>query len=180
MKNEIRELTREAHVSAEENPLNKAFINGTINDSAYNVYLYQRYLVIKELDFYLPYQFSRAKFFEMDLPENYEDSLPILYSTREYLNYLEDLPEEKMISQIYVNYMGDLHGGQIIRNNNPSKPNHHLDVLDIRNDFIHHVRDRISDRAQELAPYASEAFNFLESILDETIDYLDGVFEVEE
>jgi len=164
----IRELVREAHVSAENHPVNQQFINGSISDEAYNLYVYQRSLIMRFLDGFLPEKFARYEKFEKDLPENH--GLPVLQATQDYLNYLEGVEEENMIAHIYVNYMGDAHGGQIIRHNNPNRSNHHLDFDGFRSEFLNYVRGQMKGKDEDLAEQANNAFNFIECILDDVQD----------
>ena len=162
----IRDLIREAHDAAESHPLNQCFINGTISDTAYNLYVFQRSYIIGFLDNFLPEKFARQKEFIKDLPDNTE-GFPITQSTQDYLNHLEELDDRYMIGHIYVNYMGDLYGGQIIRNNNPDRRTNHLNFDGIQNEFIHHIRNRMHERDEELAEQANNAFRFIHDILDD-------------
>lgn len=161
----IRELTREAHISAESHPLNQKFISGSISNYDYNIYIFQRSLVIRYLDNFLPDQFTRSEYFIKDLPEGFE--FPVLSSTLNYLHHIQNLDEEFIIAHIYVNYMGDLHGGQIIRANNPNRENHHLNFDSISDYFIQHIRNRMMGRDEVLAVEANAAFHFIEGILDD-------------
>lgn len=164
----IKDLIKYSHEAAEKNPLNQKFINGTIEDSHYNLYMGQRFLIAQKLDGFLPDEFKRASFFLMD----FGNDLPeVLTSTWEYLNYIDSLSDELIISQIYVNYMGDLFGGQIIKRNNPNRDNHHLNFTpELKSSFVSFIRNEMLNRDEELAPYADRAFEFLNNILNEVAD----------
>lgn len=161
----IRELTKESHKSAESHALNQDFISGNISDEAYNLYVSQRSLIIRFLDYFLPEEFNRGDEFFKDLPEGF--NFPVLKSTLKYLEHLENLNEDFMIAHIYVNYMGDLHGGQIIRVNNPDRENHHLNFDGISNEFIGYIRNEMKDKDEVLFEEANNAFSFIENILDD-------------
>lgn len=164
----IKDLTWDSHKKAEAHPLNQDLINGTINDAEYNLYVIQRYLITNYLDGYLPVGYRRAEKFLEDIDGviSEDNIMPI---TREYLDYLEVLEERFMIAHIYVNYLGDAFGGQIIKKNNPSRACNHLTFSgpeEIR-EMAKHIRLRIDDRAEELAYPSNQAFQFLHGIFSD-------------
>jgi len=161
----IKDLTWESHKKAEAHPLNQDLINGTINDTEYELYLIQRYLITNYLDNYLSFQYHRAEKFLEDITKEFSED-DIMPMAREYLEYLDELEERYMIAHIYVNYLGDAFGGQIIKKNNSHRQCSHLTFSgpeEIR-EMAKHIRLRIDDRAEELEYPANQAFQFLHGI----------------
>lgn len=160
----IRELTRPEHTSAESTSLAKALIAGEVTREVYEIYVTQKLFISQSLDYYLPegHALRRADLLMKDLMELGTKRFIYLSETMSYVNHIRSL-EGNVDAHIYVNYLGDLYGGQVIRERNSSLPVNHL-TYDNKDECIMYVRNLIQGRDEELAPEASTAFTFIEGI----------------
>jgi heme oxygenase len=129
----LKELTQEKHTEAENTEFAKLLLSGNISKEQYSNYLYQMLLIYNSLEL------SARKVGLLDeLPDTrrspniYKDLVELsgtnhgfvwLPEAVEYHKYLLSLGEandrNKIMAHIYVRHMGDLYGGQMIKQKVP-------------------------------------------------------------
>lgn len=129
----LKELTQEKHTEAEQTEFAALLLSGNISKDQYAKYLYQMLLIYNSLEVAahklgllaeLP-DLRRSPNIYLDLTElvgkNYNCGW--VPAAVEYHKYLLSLAEEsdsnKIMAHIYVRHMGDLYGGQMIKQKVP-------------------------------------------------------------
>lgn len=148
-------------MSAERTELAQAMLKGGVKPEIYADYLVQRIAIHESLDPYLPSDLKRSYLMSQDLVGVGIES-QLREETKEYVNHIQRL-DSNIDAHIYVNYLGDLYGGQMIRANNSHLPLNHLTYRNRNNDILY-IRSLINNRDEELAPEANLAFNYVEAI----------------
>ena len=130
----LKELTKDNHKNAERSWFARLMFSGQISNEQYAMYLKQQYECYKaledrfdSLDQNSSYPFpdsriKRAKNIYTDLLElcDKPESLSVFESTKMYVNYiLNKCPESLLYAHVYVRYLGDLKGGQMIASRVP-------------------------------------------------------------
>ena len=131
----LKELTKENHSNAERSWFAGRMFSGQITNQEYAIYLKQQYESYKALesrfdsldpssDISFPDERIKREdnifkdLLEMDSNGN---GLPILKSTENYCSYIKSCPENLLYAHVYVRYLGDLKGGQMIATRVPGQ-----------------------------------------------------------
>ncbi len=131
----LKELTKQNHSTAERSWFAGRMFSGQITNPEYAIYLkqqYESYKALEERFDSLPVdsnikfpdeRIKRAKNIFEDLIEMDSNGadLPILESTQNYCTYIKSCPEDLLYAHVYVRYLGDLKGGQMIASRVPGK-----------------------------------------------------------
>jgi len=134
----LKELTKEAHRSAERTSFMQRLIKKNITPYQYYVYVYNQLFMYLTLE----YHANRLGIFNEDLfnlqraealhddefkmrTENDFERPPLFSASLDYVDYIEKISndKDKLFAHIYVRHMGDLSGGQIIKKLVPGPTN---------------------------------------------------------
>lgn len=171
----LRELTKDKHREAERMNFSKNLVSGNITTNDYALYLNQMvavYSTMEKISHELGIipslrNLDRKVAINEDLVElvGPDHGLEYLPATLEYVRYLEDLQKDsnakkKILAHMYVRYMGDLNGGQIISSKVPGSGKFYQ--FKNKEDLIERFSKYLTD---DLADEANIAFDYNIKIL---------------
>lgn len=179
MSNNLKELTKAHHDSAERTEFADMLMSGQISPKLYQEYLHaqlQNYMVLESaVD--VPMELEpifRSTFIEDDLQElenlfnleEIEDNLP---STTEYNHHIQTLLEDEdnngLLAHLYVRHFGDAHGGQMIKKHVPGSGR--MYEFEDRPGLIKGVRELLND---DMADEAKICFEYAERLFHELME----------
>lgn len=176
MSNKIKELTWEHHKNAERQEFAKLLISGKINPDLYATYLWNQH---KKYDILEAMCMAHAIFsdigdlrrklkIEEDFNElwKYDYAPQIVQSTVDYINHMKEImhDREKLIAHVYVLYMGDLSGGQMIKKKVPGAGRMYDfdgDVSELKDKIRNIVTDDMAEEAKWVFDSATQLFQEL-------------------
>ena len=156
---DIREATKEQHRQAEQQEFVKTLMSGEINRRVYATFLYNQFYCYAALERWSNYQglfyalpgIERGEKLKSDYQDLWVRITPqpeITDSTKRYIEHIDSIRREpaKLFAHVYVRYLGDLYGGQMIKTRTPG-PNTYLD-FDNAKDLIRVIRETINSYMQ--------------------------------
>lgn len=166
----LKEMTKRAHTEAEKSAFMKKLLKGQITRNEYAQFLYNNLFAYSALEELLPEFFegndlARSRKIVSDLFELKESGLSLTPTTVEYVRYLSKLDPEQLKAHIYVRYMGDLFGGQFIKNVIPT-PGNMLKFNDV-DSLKQLIRSSVNESHAE---EATKCFDFIRKINDELLE----------
>ena len=162
----LKELTSTKHEEIEAMPFTQYMLSGKITNEDYAKYLFQMlqvYQAIEEVASKLNVlddmpELPRYYFINHDYEELVGKNIThmVFQSTKEYCDYIRTITDsKKIIAHMYVRYMGDMAGGQMIKKLVPGSGLFY-DFKNIR-ELICIFRKKLSD---DMAEEAILAFNY--------------------
>lgn len=180
----LKELTKQNHSNAERSWFAGRMFSGQITNPEYAIYLRQQYVSYKALEHRfdslgdnskVQFPDNRIKraanilkdLIEMD-PEG--QNLPILASTSSYTSYIQNCPDHLLYAHVYVRYLGDLKGGQMIASRVPGKGLYYkFDEPEILESLI---REKLRED-EEFVEECKKCFTFATKSFEDIKDYID-------
>lgn len=161
----LKEHTREYHDLIENAPLSKLIMSGAINKKQWDMLVRQKAYVYRAIEdrISLPKYAQLAIKVELDLHTEYTT---LLESTHEYLRHLRKVPEEQIWAHVYVHYLGEMFGGQIMAKKIPYENKQHMKI-EHRMDAIAYIRGQIEGKDALLKDEAISAFKLMLDIHNE-------------
>jgi heme oxygenase len=162
----LKELTSAKHEEIEAMPFTQYMLSGKITNEDYAKYLFQMlqvYQAIEEVASKLNVlddmpDLPRYYFIKHDYEELVGENITymVFQSTKEYCDYIITITDpKKIIAHMYVRYMGDMAGGQMIKKLVPGSGSFY-DFKNIR-ELIGTFRKKLFD---DMAEEAILAFNY--------------------
>tara|TARA_B100001250_G_C19719990_1_gene753352 strand:+ start:11 stop:565 length:555 start_codon:yes stop_codon:yes gene_type:complete len=179
----LKELTMEQHRDAERQKFASILMSGNISQESYLRYLVNQFACYSALEMHnyfqlFPDDLKRSCNIEQDISElkqnlgiENSNSLSTLLtdSTREYVTFVKAInTEDDFIAHVYVRYLGDLRGGQIIAKKIPGKGMYYQ--FDNPNDLAQSIYMKLND---DMAEEARNVFRFATRLFVEMYDSID-------
>ena len=163
----LREHTNNIHDKAQNTEWSNLLISGNISKEQYAHYLHnllEIHRAIESKNLITKDDILRVNAIQNDIDNiDITVSEDILPSTKEYIEYLRNLLDNKVWSHIYCHYLGYMYGGEIIKKSIP----YSATMLEFNNcgDCISHVRNNLKDADPDEAvtafKYIIKVFNDL-------------------
>ena len=178
----LKELTKEAHTNAERQDFVKVLMSGKMHPDFYATYLWnqhKKYDILEALAGALgvfnniPMNIRRKQAIEADFLELWKhDHQPtIVPSTTAYIEHFKTIMNDvnALTAHVYVLHMGDLSGGQMIKDKVPGsgKMYQFAEMTHSVDEMKNLIRKRTKD---SMADEANKAFEFSTKIFEELND----------
>lgn len=183
---DIREATKEQHRRAEQQQFVKTLISGQIHPRLYAIFLYNQSHCYAALEKWSQYQglldrlpgIARAEKLAHDCQDLWVRITPqpqITESTKRYIEHIDSIRRQpaKLFAHVYVRYLGDLYGGQMIKTKTPGA-NTYLDfdndkaliqvIRETINGYMETDSDDVIAEAKICFEYATELFKEMQNL----------------
>jgi len=167
---DLREAVKDNHQAAEKTRWSQMMISGDMRIEQYAAMLYNMLPIYTELErteLITKPEVLRASLVQADLDALGGTTHGLTLSTVYYTRYLESLDDRARWAHIYVHYLGNMYGGQMIGRRLPG-PHNHLLFDDLKG-CISYVRDNLADVS---ADEANTAFVWTIKVYDELYNLL--------
>jgi len=165
----IKLATKELHEDLERCSFNQKMFRGEQTRAERADYLLSWYEIFKILDKRVPSELHRCAHITYDLDHLKMTSSSVPLYTHGYCTYLESFCKN-IKAHIYVNYMGLLYGGQIMKKRYPEFPTEIYNFDDIESSR-EYIREQIVEDTEDFITEANHAFRWhiaISSELSET------------
>jgi len=162
---DLREAVKDNHQAAEKTRWSQMMISGDMRIEQYAAMLYNLLPIYTELErtgLIAKPEVFRARLVQADLDSLGGTTHGLTLSTVYYTRYLETLDDSTRWAHIYVHYLGNMYGGQMIGRRLPG-PHSHLLFDDLKG-CISYVRDNLAGVS---AAEANCAFEWTIRVYDE-------------
>jgi heme oxygenase len=170
----LKDLIYEKHRKAEETLLFKSLVKRRLSEKVWANFLFNKMFIMDSIEAKLDNEFSdlfRSSLIKKDLLNSEVKEFKIKDTTRRYINYIETLNYDKLFAHVYVWYMGDLSGGQIIKKVLETKSSH-LDFKDpegLKSKIMSKVSVDMIEEVNVSFDWVTELLNeFEQDIIEET------------
>jgi heme oxygenase len=169
----LKQQTSQAHIRVENHPFTKMLLASKLTIPQYCDFLYNQFPAYFKLE-----NMCNARGLLIDLPgierstgiiedikflRKLEPIVPELFnSTIEYLIHLDNLTDKQLLAHVYVRHMGDMYGGQMIKNLVPGNNNFYK--FENRSMLIKQLRNKLTD---DMAQEANVCFDYIYKLFDE-------------
>tara|TARA_B100000902_G_C27264117_1_gene892488 strand:- start:976 stop:1521 length:546 start_codon:yes stop_codon:yes gene_type:complete len=177
----LKELTANQHRNAERQLFASVLMSGEIENKIYLRYLFNQYACYNALEnhnkFLLPHDdLKRATsimedIVELNIDYNYKSEDMLTKSTFDYVNHVVHniKTENDFIAHVYVRYLGDLRGGQMIAKKIPGQGKYY----DFKNQKIladaiySKLNDSMADEAKIVFDFATQLFIEMHDVMQD-------------
>lgn len=119
MYNSLKEATADSHRRAEQTELVKLIFKKSISSAQYSNLLANQLVYYSAMErvgnIFHDTDLSRSQKIIQDISELNPEQLTVVPESYEYANYISKLSERDLWAHIYVHYLGDMAGGQMLR-----------------------------------------------------------------
>lgn len=163
----IKELTADLHDELEAKPFNKKMFAGQLTKFERQVYIASWIPIFKQLDPYVPDEMKRVHSLEAAQESLGHPEPPVLdvWGYVHYLNGWHARNNRSLNGHIYLNYMGFMYGGQIMKKKYPQSSQ--MYEFDDINYWRQYVRDTYVDMSEEFVYEVKNGFRMHLNICDE-------------
>jgi hypothetical protein len=151
----LRDATKTLHDRLESLPFNKRMFEGNQTNAERATYLCSNLEIFEVLDPHVPVNMRRSSLIEEDIGKLNEAFADAPQTTFAYRTYLEKVCDD-LRPHIYLNYMGFMFGGQIMKKRYPQAASmYEFDDIEAQREYI---RQRICEsyNSPEWNPFVSE------------------------
>lgn len=157
---DLRTATQDIHHRAEETGISKMLISGDFTKEEWKAFLSNQLIFRNAIEdrniIKMPEVLTVPRILADLAVLGADGNDDITDATRAYATYLLTLDEAKVWSHIYVIYLGDLYGGQVIRKALEKALPVSMLTFEDRQPLIAYVRQNIADASEEEAVHAFE------------------------